>query len=83
MKFGLTSFLKNIEDLISHFLSGSIEMLKSDVGLKVEDIVSEHVDGVDFVQSEGVTKTLPVTLDSVHFRGATLMLLAYGDKEVR
>uniref|UniRef100_A0A368UJ49 Translocation and assembly module TamB C-terminal domain-containing protein n=1 Tax=Glycine max TaxID=3847 RepID=A0A368UJ49_SOYBN len=83
VKFGLTSFLKNIEELISHFLSGSIEMLKSDVGLKVEDIVSEHVDGVDFVQSEGVTKTLPVTLDSVHFRGATLMLLAYGDKEVR
>ncbi|KHN45531.1 hypothetical protein glysoja_044507 [Glycine soja] len=82
VKFGLTSFLKNIEELISHFLSGSIEMLKSDVGLKVEDIVSEHVDGVDFVQSEGVTKTLPVTLDSVHFRGATLMLLAYGDKEV-
>ncbi|KHN25513.1 hypothetical protein glysoja_043027 [Glycine soja] len=83
VKFGLTSFLKNIEDLISHFLSGSIEMLKSDVGLKVEDIVSEHVDGVDFVQSEGITKTLPITLDSVHFRGATLMLLAYGDKEVR
>ncbi|RDY09726.1 hypothetical protein CR513_05851, partial [Mucuna pruriens] len=83
VKFGLTSFLRNIEGLISCFLSGPIEKLKSDVGLKVEDIVSEHVDGVDFVQSEGVTKTLPVTLDSVHFRGATLMLLAYGDREVR
>ncbi|KAK7384787.1 hypothetical protein VNO78_30489 [Psophocarpus tetragonolobus] len=83
VKFGLTSFLKNMEELISRFLSGSIEMLKSDVGLKVEDIISEHVDGLDLVQSEGVTKSLPVTLDSVHFRGATLMLLAYGDKEVR
>ncbi|KAL1341427.1 hypothetical protein AAHE18_09G085600 [Arachis hypogaea] len=26
---------------------------------------------------------LPVTLDSVHFRGATVMLLAYGDREAR
>ncbi|KAK7320719.1 hypothetical protein VNO77_30448 [Canavalia gladiata] len=82
-KFGLTSFLRNIEVLISRFLSGPIENLKSDVSLKVEDIVSEHVDEVDFVQSEGITKILPVTLDSVHFRGATLMLLAYGDSEVR
>nr|KYP39250.1 hypothetical protein KK1_039460 [Cajanus cajan] len=70
-------------ELISCFLSGPFEKLKSDVGLKVEDIVSEHVDGAHFVQSEGVTKILPVTLDSVHFRGATLMLLAYGDNEVR
>ncbi|TKY58188.1 hypothetical protein E2542_SST15244 [Spatholobus suberectus] len=83
VKLGLTSFLRNIEELTSSFLSGPIEKLKSDVGLKVEDIVSEHVDGVDFVQSEGVTKILPVTLDSVYFRDATLMLLAYGDKEVR
>ncbi|XP_012571674.1 protein TIC236, chloroplastic-like isoform X2 [Cicer arietinum] len=45
--------------------------------------VAEHVDGVDALQSEGFIKTLPVTLDSVHFRGATVMLLAYGDNEVR
>ncbi|XP_061359585.1 protein TIC236, chloroplastic-like isoform X2 [Gastrolobium bilobum] len=83
VKFGLTSFLRSIEEWISCFLSGPIENLKSDVGLKVEDIVGEHVDGVDFVQSEGITKMLPVTLDSVHFRGATVMLLAYGDREVR
>ncbi|KAJ1438217.1 hypothetical protein SESBI_03114 [Sesbania bispinosa] len=83
VKFGLNSFLRNIEELISSFLSGPIEMLKSDVGVKVEDIVAEHVDGVDFVQSEGINKMLPVTLDSVHFRGATVMLLAYGDREVR
>ncbi|XP_020203258.1 uncharacterized protein LOC109788835 isoform X2 [Cajanus cajan] len=83
VKFRLTSFIRNIVELISCFLSGPFEKLKSDVGLKVEDIVSEHVDGAHFVQSEGVTKILPVTLDSVHFRGATLMLLAYGDNEVR
>ncbi|CAJ1972142.1 unnamed protein product [Sphenostylis stenocarpa] len=83
VKFGITSILRNIEELTSRFLSGPIEKLKSDVGLRVEDIVSEHVDGKDSVQSEGVTKILPITLDSVHFKGATLMLLAYGDKEVR
>ncbi|CAK8568700.1 unnamed protein product [Lathyrus sativus] len=38
---------------------------------------------VDVLQPEGLTETLPVMLDSVHFRGATVMLLAYGDNEVR
>jgi hypothetical protein len=53
------------------------------VAVKVEDIVAEPVDGLDFVQPEGINKTLPVILDSVHFKGATVMLLAYGDGEVR
>ncbi|XP_027940510.1 uncharacterized protein LOC114194467 isoform X2 [Vigna unguiculata] len=83
VKFDLTSIVRNMEELTSWFLSGPVAKLKSVVGLTVEDIVSEHVDGIDFVQSEAVTKVLPITLDSVHFKGATLMLLAYGDKEVR
>ncbi|TKY74672.1 hypothetical protein E2542_SST03435 [Spatholobus suberectus] len=83
MNFGLTTFFRNIEGLASFFLSGPIEKLKSEMGLKVEDIVAENVDRVDVLQSEGLTKTLPVTLDSVHFRGATVMLLTYGDREVR
>ncbi|KAL2346811.1 hypothetical protein Fmac_000811 [Flemingia macrophylla] len=82
-KFALTSFFRNIEGLTSFFVSGPIEKLKSEMGLKVEDIVAENVDEVDVLQSEGLTKILPVTLDSVHFRGATVMLLAYGDREVR
>ncbi|XP_019414960.1 PREDICTED: uncharacterized protein LOC109326680 isoform X1 [Lupinus angustifolius] len=82
-KFGLTSFVRNIEELISCFLSGPIENLKSDVSVKVEDIVAEHIDGVDVLQSEGLTRVLPVSLDSVHYRDATVMLLAYGDREVR
>ncbi|XP_020207319.1 uncharacterized protein LOC109792326 isoform X2 [Cajanus cajan] len=82
-KFTLTSFFRNIEGLTSFFLSGPVEKLKSEMGLKVKDIVAENVDGVDVLQSEGPTKILPVTLDSVHFRGATVMLLAYGDREVR
>ncbi|KAJ1411019.1 hypothetical protein SESBI_21554 [Sesbania bispinosa] len=85
VKLSLASFFRNIEELISGFLSGFIQKLKSDMGLKIEDIVAEHVDGVnvDGQHSEGLTKILPVTLDSVHFRGATVMLLAYGDREVR
>ncbi|WJX16332.1 hypothetical protein P8452_06374 [Trifolium repens] len=83
VKFGLTSFARNIDESISRFLSGPIEKLKSDVAVKVEDIVAEPVDGLDFVQPEGINKTLPVILDSVHFKGATVMLLAYGDGEVR
>ncbi|KAL5071400.1 hypothetical protein RYX36_022287 [Vicia faba] len=82
-KFGLTPFIRNIEESISCFLSGPIEKLKSDAAVKVEDIVAEPVDGLDSVQSEGINKTFPVILDSVHFKGATVMLLAYGDREVR
>ncbi|MED6122745.1 hypothetical protein PIB30_042739 [Stylosanthes scabra] len=83
VKLGLHSFLRYIQESMSGFLSGPIEKLKSDVGVKVEDIVAEHVDDVDALQSEGLSKMLPVTLDSVHFRGATVMLLAYGDREAR
>ncbi|KAK7351417.1 hypothetical protein VNO77_10862 [Canavalia gladiata] len=81
MKVGLPSFFRNIE--MSCFLSGLIEKLKPSIGQKVEDIVAEHVDGVGLQQSEGHTRVLPVALDSVHFRGATVMLLTYGDREVR
>lgn len=83
VKFGLTSCMRNMEESISCFLSGPIEKLKSDASVKVEDIIAEPVDGLDFVQSEGINKALPVILDSVHFKGATVMLLAYGDVEVR
>ncbi|RYQ90041.1 hypothetical protein Ahy_B09g096350 isoform L [Arachis hypogaea] len=52
-------------------------------GTDNQNIVAEHVDDIDALQSEGLSKMLPVTLDSVHFRGATVMLLAYGDREAR
>ncbi|CAJ1973770.1 unnamed protein product [Sphenostylis stenocarpa] len=80
---GFTSCFRNIKELTSFFLSGPIKKLKSEMGLKVEDIVSENVDGLNVLQSEGFTKNFPVTFDSVHFRGATVMLLTYGDREVR
>lgn len=80
---GLPSFSRRLSNLLSHLLAGPFQEIKSGVGPKVEDIVAELVDGVDVVQSEGIEKTLPVSLDSVHFKGGTLMLLAYGDREPR
>ncbi|KAK4277119.1 hypothetical protein QN277_015167 [Acacia crassicarpa] len=58
--------------------TGVSKRFKSYTGLKVEDSGSEHVG----LHSED-TKFFPVTLDSVHIRDATLMLLAYGDREAR
>ncbi|XP_022936094.1 uncharacterized protein LOC111442799 [Cucurbita moschata] len=41
------------------------------------------VNGGDVMKNKGTEAMLPVTIDSVHFKGGTLMLLAYGDREPR
>ncbi|XP_050213915.1 protein TIC236, chloroplastic isoform X2 [Mercurialis annua] len=78
-----TSFPRHIRESLHQFFTGPIQNLKSGVGTKVEDIFAELVDGVDLLQTEGIEKMLPILLDSVHFKGGTLMLLAYGDREPR
>ncbi|KAL5559228.1 hypothetical protein UlMin_035439 [Ulmus minor] len=83
LKLGLSSFPRNVGGLLSCFFTGTIQKLTSGMAPRIEDIVEELVDGVDTVQVEGIEKMLPVTLDSVHFKGGTLMLLAYGDQEPR
>ncbi|XP_021275631.1 uncharacterized protein LOC110410318 [Herrania umbratica] len=83
LKFTLPSFPDNMEERVSNFLAGSLQKLKNGVAPKVEDIVAELVDGVDVVQTGGIEKMLPVIVDSVHFKGGTLMLLAFGDREPR
>ncbi|KAJ4826152.1 hypothetical protein Tsubulata_022923 [Turnera subulata] len=83
LKAGLPYLARKFREQLSHLLSGPIHKLKSDIAPKVEDIVSELVDEVDAVQAEGIEKMLPVLLDSVHFKGGTLMLLGYGDGEPR
>ncbi|KAJ7958710.1 Embryo defective protein [Quillaja saponaria] len=83
LRFHLRAFSRNVREILSSHIGDLIKRLKSDMGPKVEDIVSELVDAVDVVQSKKIEKMLPVTLDSVHFRGGTLLLLAYGDREVR
>ncbi|WCJ31158.1 embryo defective 2410 [Euphorbia peplus] len=82
LRFG-SSISKDIGGLVSHLFSGPIQKLKSRFAPKVEDIVAELVDGVDVVRTERIETMLPVSLDSVQFKGGTLMLLAYGDREPR
>ncbi|KAJ0091120.1 hypothetical protein Patl1_12835 [Pistacia atlantica] len=83
LKSGLLSLSRNARELISNFFAAPFQELKSGMGPNVEDVVAELVDGVYVVENEGIGKMLPVTLDSVHFKGGTLMLLAYGDREPR
>lgn len=83
MKLGLPSSHRNLGKLWSYYLAGPVQKLKLDMSPKVEDIIAELVDGADEMQTSGIEKMLPVTLDSVHFKDGTLMLLAYGDKEPR
>lgn len=72
-------------NLDTHLVNDDVDKVTEYVanGDDDNDIVAEHVDGVDALQPEDLARTLPVMLDSVHFRGATVMLLAYGDSEVR
>lgn len=65
-------------DLWSYLIVGPIQKIKSQVVPEVEGIVGELVDGEKEVGIEN-----PFTLDSVHFKGGTLLLLAYGDNEPR
>ncbi|OUZ99695.1 Protein of unknown function DUF490 [Macleaya cordata] len=83
LKSGFPSFSKSLGELLSNYLAGQIQKLKSCMNLKLEDLVAELADGVDEVQPAGIEKMLPVTLDSVYFSGGTLMLLGYGDREPR
>ncbi|GMJ15288.1 translocon at the inner-envelope membranes of chloroplasts236, EMBRYO DEFECTIVE 2410 [Hibiscus trionum] len=83
LKFRLPCIPHSIRKQVSHFLSGSFQKLKFVVVPKVEDIIAEFVGGVDVPQIEGIKRTPPVIVDSVHFNGGTLMLLAFGDREPR
>lgn len=83
LKLGLPCVNNGLRELWSYYIAGPVQRLKLDVGLKVEDIAAELAEGVDDMQTSGIERMLPVTLDSVRFKDGTLMLLAYGDKEPR
>jgi hypothetical protein len=70
---------------VTHLVKNDVDKISESAVSGDDDkcIVAEHVDRVHVLQPEDLTKTLPVTLDAVRFRGATVMLLAYGDSEVR
>ncbi|CAD5167233.1 unnamed protein product [Musa acuminata subsp. malaccensis] len=72
-----------VNEVFSEYLAGHIRKLKSYFSISAEDLSAEFVEGVTGTSSKGLRKVLPITLDSVHFSGGTLMLLGYGDKEPR
>nr|XP_043627269.1 protein TIC236, chloroplastic [Erigeron canadensis] len=74
---------RGMGDLWSSLIAGPIQRMKSQVVPKVEGIAGEFVEAVNGEKAAGVEKTVPITLDSVHFKGGTLLLLAYGDNEPR
>lgn len=83
LKLMLPSFLRKVGEQWSNLLAGPVERLKSDMGPGVEDIVSELMDGEDHDRASSIGNKIPFILDSVHYRGGSLMLLAYGDREPR
>ncbi|KAK6119462.1 hypothetical protein DH2020_046790 [Rehmannia glutinosa] len=79
----LSSTLKTLREAWSCLLVNPLQRLKSEIGLKVEDISTELVDEIGEENTSGIDKMIPLVLDSVHFKDGTLMLLAYGDTEPR
>ncbi|KAL3500462.1 hypothetical protein ACH5RR_039555 [Cinchona calisaya] len=80
LKPGFSYLIRKVGDVWSCLFAGPVESLKSNMGSRVEDIVA-LVEGEDHTVDN--QNKIPVILDSVHFRGGTLMLLAYGDTEPR
>ncbi|XP_042046608.1 protein TIC236, chloroplastic-like isoform X1 [Salvia splendens] len=82
-QLGLSTAYENFTEVWSHLLDNPWERLKSEIREGFEQISTEIVDEIGGENTSGIEKIIPVVLDSVHFRGGTLMLLAYGDTEPR
>lgn len=82
VKLGFPYFIRKVGDVWSCLFASPVQSLKSNWGSRAGDIVA-LVEGEDQEHSGANHKEIPVILDSVHFRGGTLMLLAYGDNEPR
>ncbi|KAG8375520.1 hypothetical protein BUALT_Bualt10G0108300 [Buddleja alternifolia] len=80
---GLSSAFKNFSEAWSCLLVNPLRRLKSEIGVRVEDISTELVDEIGEENTSAIEKMIPVVLDCLHFKGGTLMLLAYGDTEPR
>ncbi|XP_019179346.1 PREDICTED: uncharacterized protein LOC109174580 isoform X1 [Ipomoea nil] len=79
--FSLKSVLNNMREAVCLLITNPLNMLNLEMTPRMEDI-SELAEDVE-EDVVGIEKSNPVILDSVHFRGGTLMLLAYGDTEPR
>jgi len=74
---------RSIDERFSYFVTGQFQKLNKGMGHKLEDMATQTFEEADDVPAAGIDRALPVTLDSVYFKGGTLMLLAYGDAEPR
>ncbi|KAG9135528.1 hypothetical protein Leryth_022266 [Lithospermum erythrorhizon] len=72
---------RNISELWSSLINGPVRTLNG-YSPGAESIVAELVELID-EQPMGFDRSTPVVLDSVYFKGGSLMLLAYGDREPR
>ncbi|RAL48542.1 hypothetical protein DM860_005966 [Cuscuta australis] len=79
---GLSSAFKNICEAWTCLLN-PLKWLKSEIGVGAVDMSTELPDQTGEENSSGIDEKIPLVLDSVHFKGGTLMLLAYGDAEPR
>lgn len=79
--FSLKSVLNNMREAVCLLITNPLNRLNLEMSPRMEDI-SELAEDVE-EDVVGIEKSNPVILDSVHFRGGTLMLLAYGDTEPR
>ncbi|KAL8521965.1 hypothetical protein ACS0TY_012205 [Phlomoides rotata] len=82
-QLGLSSAFKNFGEAWSCIFVNPLQRLKSEIGKRVEHITTEIVEEIDEENTSGMAKMIPLVLDSVHIKGGTLMLLAYGDMEPR
>lgn len=82
-KSGLSSNFKRFAEVWSFFLVNPWQSLKSEIGRGFEHISTEIIYEIGEENTSGIGKMIPVVLDSVHIKGGTLMLLAYGDTEPR
>ncbi|XP_010548479.1 PREDICTED: uncharacterized protein LOC104819890 isoform X2 [Tarenaya hassleriana] len=80
---GPTRPLKEVKELVPNIIASSSEKLKEGVYPEVEDDVPKFFVEQNEVPALCIEKALPVMLDSVHFKGGTFILLAYGDREPR
>ncbi|KAL0553286.1 hypothetical protein IC582_007175 [Cucumis melo] len=75
----LSYFPKDVAKKLLYHISMYVQNLKSGFVQHARGVI----DGGDVMKNKGTNTMLPVTIDSVHFKGGTLMLLAYGDREPR
>lgn len=80
---GLSSVFKNFGEAWSGLLVNRLQRLKSEIFIRFDDISMELVDDINSENASGIEKMIPVIFDSLHFKGGTFMLLAYGDAEPR